>query len=196
MRWPGLPGRLPRWRTRADIDGGRSAGPPPRRTPVNPRCGENTSRLDTKSSSIGQSFSAVRFATVPVIAAARSEATKACRTASRYQSCLHPAMAPGPSAGEIRTRISRIPNSGNLIRAFGNEMHCVTRSYWAGATRIALRAATLITASAHQRWVRSGLCHESPCAEIAVGRLLRPRRGPGACNPATRRAGSPRRRAR
>ena len=66
MRWPGLPGRLPRWRTLADIDGGRSAGPPPRRKPVNPRCGENTSRLDTESSSIGQSNSPpVRFATVP-----------------------------------------------------------------------------------------------------------------------------------
>lgn len=55
LRWPGVPGRLPRWRTLADIDGGRSAGPPPRRTRVNPRCGENTSRLDTESSSIGQS---------------------------------------------------------------------------------------------------------------------------------------------
>jgi hypothetical protein len=28
MRLPGLPGRLPRWRALADIDGGRSAGPP------------------------------------------------------------------------------------------------------------------------------------------------------------------------
>ena len=55
LRWPGLPGRLPRWRTLADIDGGRGAGPPPRRTRVNPRCGESTSRLDTESSSIGQS---------------------------------------------------------------------------------------------------------------------------------------------
>ena len=55
MRWPGLPGRLARWRTLADIDGGRNADPPPRRTRVNPRCGENTSRLDTESSSIGQS---------------------------------------------------------------------------------------------------------------------------------------------
>ena len=61
MRWPGLPGRLPRWRTLADIDGGRSAGPPPRRTPVNPRCGGNTSRLDTESSSIDQSFSAAEI---------------------------------------------------------------------------------------------------------------------------------------
>jgi hypothetical protein len=118
--------------------------------------------------------------------AARTDHRPQHRHASRYQSCLHPAMAPGPSAGEIRTRISRIPNSGNFIRASGNEIYCATRSYVVGATRIALRAATLISASAHQRWVRSGLCHESPCAEIAVGRLLRPRRGPGACNPVTR----------
>ena len=64
MRWPGRPGRLPQWRTLADIDGGRSTGPPPRRTPVNPRCGENTSRLDTKSSSIGHTvddFSAAQI---------------------------------------------------------------------------------------------------------------------------------------
>jgi hypothetical protein len=37
---------------------------------------------------------------------------------------------------------------------------------------------------------------QSPSAEIAVGRLLRPRRGPGVCNRVTRRAGSPRGRAR
>jgi hypothetical protein len=74
IRWPGLPGRLPRWRTLADIDGGRSAA---RRTPVNPRCGENTSRLDTASSSIGQSSSAGQIRNGTGHAAARSEATKA-----------------------------------------------------------------------------------------------------------------------
>jgi hypothetical protein len=55
LRRPGRPSSCPEADPCRYIDGGRSAGPPPRRTRVHPRCGENTSRLDTESSSIGQS---------------------------------------------------------------------------------------------------------------------------------------------
>jgi hypothetical protein len=59
---------------------------PRRRSPASPR-------LDTKSSSIGQSFSAVRFATVPAIAVARSEERQTAWCAS-----------PSPTTGRrIRT---------------------------------------------------------------------------------------------